>query len=52
MTAGYFPQQEKFMMVLQDGGEGGKEFARAACFEFTEVLRVSLGPLRAPWLSC
>lgn len=31
-------------------GEGGKELARVACFEFTEVLRVSLGPLCTPWL--
>ena len=38
------------MMVLQDWGEGGKEFARVACFEFMEVLRVSLRPLYTPWL--
>lgn len=41
ITVGYFPQQKKLMMVLQDWGEGGKAFARVACFEFMEVLRVS-----------
>jgi len=39
------------MVVLQDGGEGGKEFARAACFEFMEVLRVCVRPLHTPRLS-
>lgn len=40
------------MMVLQDWGEGGKAFAQVACFEFMEVLRLSLRALYTPRLSC
>lgn len=39
-------------MMLPDWGEEGKEFAGGACFEFMEVLRLSLRPLYTPWLSC
>lgn len=39
------------MMVPEAWGEHGKELPRAACFEFMEVLRVSLRPLYTPWSS-
>lgn len=39
------------MRMPQALGDRGKELPRAACFEFVEVLRVSLSPLYTPWFS-